>query len=78
MYIWQSVQRLHLNLQPLPMSYQAFPEEHLLISRAELYEWRPPKDGDSRVVCPGLNAMANHGYLYMRTTSCSLLVFMKT
>lgn len=25
--------------------------------------WCPPKEGDSRSVCPALNTMANHGYL---------------
>lgn len=28
-----------------------------------IHEFQPPKDDDQRGPCPGLNALANHGYL---------------
>ncbi|KAF8622443.1 hypothetical protein AX15_007026 [Amanita polypyramis BW_CC] len=30
---------------------------------ANVHEWRPPQEGDSRSPCPALNTMANHGYI---------------
>ncbi len=35
------------------------------------HEYRAPQPGDSRSVCPALNAMANHGYMSVFNVSCS-------
>ncbi|PHH73458.1 hypothetical protein CDD80_3812 [Ophiocordyceps camponoti-rufipedis] len=32
-------------------------------SDPRLFDWRPPGPGDSRSPCPGLNSLANHGFL---------------
>lgn len=33
------------------------------VSTTGKYSWVPPSSGDQRGPCPGLNALANHGYL---------------
>lgn len=33
--------------------------------------FRPPKPTDSRSVCPAMNAMANHGYMYASSSYSS-------
>ena len=31
----------------------------------QTYNFSPPQEGDVRSVCPALNTMANHGYMYV-------------
>ncbi|EGP83573.1 unnamed protein product [Zymoseptoria tritici ST99CH_3D1] len=37
--------------------------QYIDVSAGSGHEWQPPRKGDLRGVCPGLNAFANHGFL---------------
>lgn len=47
----------------LPLVPPPFDAELQLVSNSGQYEFVAPGSGDVRGPCPGLNAMANHGYL---------------
>ena len=51
---------LHLNLPDKRLLLDDFSEP---ISITGEHEFRPPGEGDQRGPCPGLNALANHGYI---------------
>ena len=47
----------------LPLAPPPFDAAAQYISTSGAYAWKAPGAGDERGMCPGLNAMANHGYL---------------
>lgn len=49
-----------LHLLSLAAAAVAFPDR-----LAKTLPYKAPGPGDSRSPCPGLNALANHGYLYV-------------
>ncbi|KAI5360403.1 Putative chloroperoxidase [Septoria linicola] len=50
-----------VDAKPNPSS--SFNADLQRISVSGIHEWRAPREGDARGPCPGLNALANHGYL---------------
>jgi len=48
---------------PLPLLPPPFDAAQQHVSTTGQYAFVPPGSGDARGPCPGLNAMANHGYL---------------
>ena len=46
---------------PGGLPFTTFSEDQLIDVTGE-HAWAPPKPGDLRGPCPGLNALANHGY----------------
>lgn len=55
------LQGIEKDLENVLQALDPFPNKAVDVTSEHAFQ--PPKDGDERGPCPGLNAMANHGYI---------------